>query len=500
MGNKRIIINEAFLIEGLRHFFHYRKKKKEEFYGNSFERDLPYFRKLLKRFEYEYILASSVNRKQLNKKFLLFAVRYLHIIDDDSDNFINYAQNCATYCIEKIGNFSNSVFRSWFDKEVNSSRFIIPSNLTLRKKIKNLLKLHVSGTDEFFLLSPLQFAEIESNLRLGDDCVILSPHVNHLTSIKDYFKYRDFSEQCKFISEYFPQVKPSAIKELIDTLEHYKTCYGDKSNYHPLLLIHQNDIRDNVCDWAIFSTKYTRFCILLSLLCTEYKLESGAIKNELIRTVSRVYIFDRNSFVDCSPFRYPQANFCYDLSPLKEVKCQKIFQEIYNLIWERGELLNLYRRTLRFFFWDADDGAKTFEHRNIKFIMQIIAMEMFLLGGRKDSAKKIPMSYVLSRLYEGRKYNKKQIRYAVRAVYDSRSDFVHDGLSITEDYFEVLDKSFIYRCNDESLNIVVSTFANVLAKGFPNWYLKHKSSDNLLNEWQKYTRKLSVPKIEAPKT
>ena len=113
MGNKKRqhIIDENYLINGLRQFFYFRKARKEEFDSNSLERSQTYFRKLWERFEIECIPDIQISPKQLEGMFIIFSHKYLRRIDEESEMFNKFAQDCVSYCMAKSDRVSNS--RSW---------------------------------------------------------------------------------------------------------------------------------------------------------------------------------------------------------------------------------------------------------------------------------------------------------------------------------------------------------------------------------------------------
>lgn len=489
-------LTKAYLVRGLKQIYQNRKKK-YNIICSSIENDT--IRSDFLNVFFDYCKCVQNDIQQVTSETVYNFIKfYLGTIDTTSPTnpassiYISFAKSCAEYCNKKINNFSNDVFERWFTESITYDDFIVPCLREIKTKIEKLILMHEINTREYYIISPLIFSSCRKSIKLNDDCCIIYPGV-YFSIIKNK---SNISNIIKRFSKFFGVIDSDFTNALRETFTNYKHLYHENFYYHPLLIIRIRDTFDNAIHFSKVITARIKHCLELSLHSSNSEINTKQLTCENIRTPLRFFI----SGIGVSPYtvveKKPQTEFKYDLSPLSNKQTKKQFNRLWKIIWDNNQLMNLYRKTLRIYFWNCDDGAKTLEHNNITTIMRIIAMETFLLF-TTNGAKKEPLANIISGLYKGKDIEKRDIEKIVINIYKSRSNFVHGGIPIPDSFFEKPSDDLSITILQKDLEIVKKCFVDILCK-FPIWYNKQTSKRKAYANWKNYCMSLisSLPQRE----
>lgn len=484
-------INKHYLIVGLKNIFHNRRKRYNCILYKM-ETDDEFRETIINEIEnfcrWNNITETSQLTIEIIDEYLKF---YFSVKDSksptnqESKMYIDFGCACAIYCNRRIHNFSQDIFEAWFQNEVASENFVVPSLQLLKCKIDELIKIHKMNIRNYYIISPLLFASCDKSIILNHDCAIVYPG-NYITiELKRKSNIKDI---CKRLCSCFNINDSSFYDSLIEIFNIYKKVHREHFYCHPLLVIRVQDTFDNAIKWSELFSFYVRRCLVLSLIESGENIQTKQLICENTRTIQRYFIMGFGVHPFTVIEKHPQSEFKYNLSPLSLKQNRRRFNKLWNIIFDDNSLMNLYRKTLRIFFWDCDDNAKTLEHKDIATLMKIIAMETFLLSS-SSGAKKDPLCTILSKLYKGDDIDNEDIKESLKNVYDSRSDFVHSGISIPDVFFEKINTYFSISTSKKDMDIVIRCFVNVLCN-FPIWYNKQRSKNKAYNNWIEYCKSL----------
>ena len=486
-------ITKQYLINGLKQIYQNRKKRYDSLFNTIGKGEISdnIYREFSEYCQREKIEDSSQITFETINDFLKY---YYGFIDpksptnQESTMYFKYASSCAEYCNNRIHNFSSEIFEKWFYSTITYDDFHIPSRKALNQKIEKLIFYHEKNIREYYIISPLIYASCQKSIKLNDDCIIVYS-CNNLSLLSNKQKEKSYIKDiCNRICKYYRITDSVFYKTLRDTFNNYRILNKEKFYYHPLLVIRVRDTFDNAINWSKVITSFAKYCLKLTLLASGKDISTKRIAGDNQKTPLRYFI----TSIGVTPYnvveKKPQTEFKYDLSSLGLKKNMKQFNKLWKIILDNNALMNLYRKTLRIYFWDCNDCAKTSEHNDITTLMKIIAMETFLLFST-TGAKKEPLATILSSLYKSDDINEDAITKSLIKVYKSRSDFVHNGISIPDSFFEKYNDDFSVSVPRKDLDIIKKCFVNILCN-FPVWYNKQTSKNKAYDNWKDYCTSL----------
>ena len=406
--------------------------------------------------------AKTYNLQYISKGLEIFFRQRLKTgedIDILSNPVEQYHNAIASYCVSNISLFNSDYFFSWFDNIVNTySGNTIPGEEFFATLINNFLHILQDASETCFMLIPLQFSVIKNNVYLGDGTFIITPFRYEKKSISIKTNKKKSSHICQRISK---SIGLSAgDKTISDYLIDFEKCYSKYILYHPLLILPQCDIFENVKEYALGLALYAQNCLNIILIAKN----KGAFVDRGTpldyEEIKHIFIYSKQAGITSIPIWNHQNYFPYNLRTIATNK--KCFLELLSVWNINTELAIAFRKSMRFFCWDVERLSRPLEYDSIRIQMTFTGIETFLLSFSSNGEKKKKIAAIMSKLYSGRFYSKKKIRESVINLYKARSNYIHAGINSSYKYQPHLTESGDFKPSDESLFVVRMAFANIL--------------------------------------
>ena len=270
-------------------------------------------------------------------------------------------------------------------------------------------------------------------------------------------------------------------------LAHFKKCYSPYITSYPLLVIKQEDIFYNVQYYAPFLSLYVKNCI--KLIWKFYSCNKSKILGQPgnYEEIKHIIVGSKRSSFTSIPLHHPQNHFRFDLTEFSSPRLQEHLISLFNIWSFDTKLAQIYRRAIRFFCWDMDEGSRPYEYFSIRIQMMFIGIETLLLTFSYSGEKKRKIAKIMIQLYTANKYSSKEIEDAVISLYNSRNTYAHTGVDESFRYRPKLDDDGQLVIDDASLKIVDHVFNNILVT-FPMKYNELLKAEDGENEWRKITQ------------
>ena len=390
-----------------------------------------------------------------------------------------YHNDIANFCIQQISLFNSEFFLTWFDKTVNSYQGNrIPDEAYFIDQINDFLRELQNASEECFLIIPLQFSLLDKNIYLDNNCFILSSVNNGSNKFFLGTGRKSSRHICRWLSKRIGLDKTD--HTITNYLIDFEKYYSKYILYHPLLVVCQRDIFENVKDYSVWLALYAQNCLKVILIAKNRNadMEHGVPVD--YENMKHVFVYSKRAHISSIPVWRHQNYLPCDLQRIASMR--KAFCELLELWNIDTELSHIFRKAIRFFCWDVERLSRPLEYESILIQMTFTGIETFLLSFSNRGEKKSKIATLMCRFYRGRSYTKKQIRDSVITLYQSRSDYIHSGKNSSHKYQPHLTDSLDFKPADESLIIVRRVFANILMD-FPRRHEELLRKSSGLSEW-----------------
>ena len=477
--------DEKYFIRGLHNLFQRRHREIQKI-KNSNEALLSYFEKLTD-YQKRQILEEPDPELQYSKlqDFAFSIAKNLDIYDQAVQKL---HQEISLFCIRRINIFNSECFEEWFEVNINCADDIIPSDEELKLKLQSLLDELIKSVRNCYIITPLPFATISKSISLGINSFIINPYGKnqHWLFPKRYKKSPYLIG--KIISKCLGMGKDD--KRISNELSHFESFYSPYITNYPLLVVKFSDIYENALYYGTWLSSYVRNCIQVILISLGEKNDNLLSYPIKYKEVEHIFIGSDKDAPTSRHLIFPQRYFAYNMKALISQAAKDYFSPLF-LLWDNDSPLAIcFRRSLRFFCWDADPKAQTSEHLSIKIQMLFTAIEILLLGFSKIGEKKKKIALIMGELYTGNVYTRSEIANSVNTLYLARSHYIHSGEDSSRKYRPHIDDSFNLIEEDRSLRIVEEVFANLLID-FPTKEAQLLNRSTGLEEWQKKCKSIA---------
>lgn len=399
--------------------------------------------------------------------------------------FQKYHKNLSIFCIYNKINFNSDIFICWFETCIISQSWsAVPSNSQLEDLFNKLIDTLKKSLDQCIFIIPLPFASLSKSIKISSDLFLTAPQRGKQYFLGKKNNHRSPYEIGKVISCISGLGKQD--KRLSEYLAHFKKCYSPYITSYPLLVIKQEDIFYNVQYYAPFLSLYVKNCI--KLIWKFYSCNKSKILGQPgnYEEIKHIIVGSKRSSFTSIPLHHPQNHFRFDLTEFSSPKLQEHLISLFNIWSFDTKLAQIYRRAIRFFCWDMDEGSRPYEYFSIRIQMMFIGIETLLLTFSYSGEKKRKIAKIMIQLYTANKYSSKEIEDAVISLYNSRNTYAHTGVDESFRYRPKLDDGQLV-IDDDSLKIVDHVFNNILVT-FPMKYNELLKAEDGENEWRKITQ------------